>query len=72
MHTMLINKPPDTGSFHCLLYYKPQRSYFPTFHLVLSGSLTSRHPLHQDLEYFPFRPADFVCCAWTAMEKITR
>ncbi|GMT23444.1 hypothetical protein PFISCL1PPCAC_14741, partial [Pristionchus fissidentatus] len=34
MHTMLINKPPDTGS------------------------LTSRHPLHQDLQYFPFRPAD--------------
>ena len=48
MHTMLINKPPDTGS------------------------LTSRHPLHQDLYYFPFRPADKIVCAWTAMEKITR
>jgi len=48
MHTMLINKPPD------------------------SGNLTSRHPLHQDLQYFPFRPADSICCAWTAMEKITR
>uniref|UniRef100_A0A1I7SIC9 phytanoyl-CoA dioxygenase n=1 Tax=Bursaphelenchus xylophilus TaxID=6326 RepID=A0A1I7SIC9_BURXY len=48
MHTMLINKPPD------------------------SGKLTSRHPLHQDLQYFPFRPADFICCAWTAMEKVNR
>jgi hypothetical protein len=24
------------------------------------GTLTSRHPLHQDLYYFPFRPADKV------------
>jgi len=46
VHTMLINKPPD------------------------SGSLTSRHPWHQDLHYFPFRPADRVVAAWTAMEKI--
>lgn len=48
MHTMLINKPPD------------------------SGSLSSRHPLHQDLYYFPFRPAERVVCAWTAMEKVNR
>jgi phytanoyl-CoA hydroxylase len=46
MHTMLINKCPDTGS------------------------LTSRHPLHQDLYYFPFRPIDKIVCAWAAMEKI--
>ncbi|XP_060550910.1 phytanoyl-CoA dioxygenase, peroxisomal-like isoform X2 [Pantherophis guttatus] len=48
MHTMLINKPPDTGK------------------------KTSRHPLHQDLHYFPFRPADRVVCAWTAMQKVDR
>ncbi|KAL1438792.1 hypothetical protein MTO96_047720 [Rhipicephalus appendiculatus] len=48
VHTMLINKPPDTGA------------------------LTSRHPLHQDLYYFPFRPADRIVCAWTALEKVTR
>ena len=36
-----------------------------------TGSLSSRHPLHQDLHYFPFRPADRICAAWTAMEKIT-
>lgn len=48
MHTMLINKPPD------------------------SGSQTSRHPLHQDLYYFPFRPSNRIVCAWTAMEHIHR
>jgi len=36
------------------------------------GIGTSRHPLHQDLWYFPFRPADSIVCAWTAMQKITR
>jgi phytanoyl-CoA hydroxylase len=36
------------------------------------GTLTSRHPLHQDLYYFPFRPANRIVCAWTAMEPITR
>uniref|UniRef100_A0A8D0L2U8 Phytanoyl-CoA dioxygenase, peroxisomal n=1 Tax=Sphenodon punctatus TaxID=8508 RepID=A0A8D0L2U8_SPHPU len=48
MHTMLINKPPD------------------------SGKKSSRHPMHQDLHYFPFRPADCIVCAWTAMERIDR
>ncbi|KAJ9582219.1 hypothetical protein L9F63_003429, partial [Diploptera punctata] len=46
MHTMLINKPPD------------------------SGKMTSIHPLHQDLHYFPFRPADRIVAAWTAMERV--
>ena len=48
VHTMLINKPPD------------------------SGKLTSTHPLHQDLHYFPFRPADRIVAAWTAMEEVTK
>ncbi|XP_061116391.1 phytanoyl-CoA dioxygenase, peroxisomal [Conger conger] len=48
MHTMLINKPPDTGK------------------------KTSRHPMHQDLHYFPFRPVDRIVCAWTAMERVNR
>ncbi|XP_037703813.1 phytanoyl-CoA dioxygenase, peroxisomal-like [Choloepus didactylus] len=48
VHTMLINKPPD------------------------SGKKTSRHPLHQDLHYFPFRPSNHIVCAWTAMEHIDR
>merc|ERR1711863_171873 len=46
MHTMLINKPPD------------------------SGKKTSRHPMHQDLHYFPFRPSNKIVCAWTAMERV--
>lgn len=67
MHTMLINKPP--GNYHqtikrilnirCVVFIDP-------------GSLTSRHPLHQDLYYFPFRPAERIVCAWTAMESINR
>jgi len=44
MHSMLIAKPPD------------------------SGSNSSKHPPHQDLYYFPFRPEDRIVAAWTAME----
>lgn len=28
--------------------------------------------MHQDLHYFPFRPADRIVCSWTAMEKVNR
>ena len=28
-----------------------------------------RHPLHQDLIYFPFRPADSIVGVWTALES---
>uniref|UniRef100_A0A8D2QPS7 Phytanoyl-CoA dioxygenase, peroxisomal n=2 Tax=Zosterops lateralis melanops TaxID=1220523 RepID=A0A8D2QPS7_ZOSLA len=45
MHTMLINKLPD------------------------SEMQTFLHPMHQDLHYFPFRPASRIVCAWTAMER---
>lgn len=34
--------------------------------------MTSRHPLHQDLYYFPFRPENKIICAWTALETINR
>lgn len=30
-----------------------------------------RHPLHQDLLYFPFRPADAIVGCWTALERTT-
>lgn len=46
MHTMMINKPPDTGI----------------------GS--SRHPPHQDLWYFPFRPINRIVACWTALQKM--
>lgn len=36
------------------------------------GKGTSRHPLHQDLLYFPFRPTERIVAAWTAMEKVSR
>jgi phytanoyl-CoA hydroxylase len=31
-----------------------------------------RHPLHQDLLYFGFRPGDAVVGTWTALEAVTR
>jgi len=31
-----------------------------------------RHPLHQDLLYFPFGPADRIVASWTALEEVTR
>ena len=31
--------------------------------------ISFRHPPHQDLYYFPFRPADKIVAAWTAIEK---
>jgi phytanoyl-CoA hydroxylase len=32
----------------------------------------ARHPLHQDLLYFGFRPADAMLGTWTALEPVTR
>merc|ERR1711970_368221 len=34
------------------------------------GFKSSRHPPHQDLWYFPYRPADRIIGSWTALEKI--
>lgn len=44
VHSMLIAKPPD------------------------SGTNSSKHPPHQDLYYFPFRPTNRIVAAWTAIE----
>jgi len=35
-------------------------------------NVDGRHPLHQDLLYFPFRPADRIVASWTAMTRITK
>ncbi len=51
---------PDIRAVHTMLINKPPDA----------GTETSRHPLHQDLHYFPFRPADRIVAAWTAMEHI--
>jgi len=34
------------------------------------GLGSSRHPPHQDLWYFPFRPAEKIVASWTAMQHI--
>ena len=53
---------PDIKSVHSMLINKPPDP----------GTLTSRHPLHQDLHYFPFRPANRMVCSWTAMERVDK
>jgi len=49
----------DIKSIHSMLINKPP-------------DLDGRHPLHQDLLYFPFRPADSIVASWTALEPCTR
>jgi len=53
---------PNVKAVHTMLINKPPDP----------GSMSSRHPLHQDLYYFPFRPADKIVCSWTAMERADR
>ncbi|KAG7454640.1 hypothetical protein MATL_G00261830 [Megalops atlanticus] len=53
---------PNIMAMHTMLINKPPDA----------GKKTSRHPMHQDLHYFPFRPADRIVCAWTAMERVDR
>ncbi|XP_013138455.1 PREDICTED: phytanoyl-CoA dioxygenase, peroxisomal-like isoform X3 [Papilio polytes] len=43
---------------HCMFINKP------------AGTL--RHPPHQDLWYFPFRPADKIVASWTAVDRVRR
>jgi phytanoyl-CoA hydroxylase len=50
---------PDVKSIHNMLINKPP-------------GVDGRHPLHQDLLYFPFRPADKIVATWTALEPCTR
>ncbi len=49
----------EVFSLHTMLINKPP-------------NVDGRHPLHQDLLYFPFRPADKIVAAWTALEPVTR
>nr|XP_027204863.1 probable phytanoyl-CoA dioxygenase [Dermatophagoides pteronyssinus] len=53
---------PNILAIHSMLINKPPDA----------GTKSSRHPLHQDLHYFPMRPADRIVGTWTAMEKITK
>ncbi len=49
----------DMKSIHNMLINKPP-------------GVDGRHPLHQDLLYFPFRPAEKIVATWTALESCTR
>ncbi|XP_070558703.1 phytanoyl-CoA dioxygenase, peroxisomal-like [Ptychodera flava] len=53
---------PNIRAMHTMLINKPPDP----------GTMSSRHPMHQDLHYFPFRPADRIVCSWTAMERVHR
>jgi len=53
---------PNIRTVHTMLINKP-----PDL-----GIGSSRHPPHQDLWYFPFRPADAIVCSWTAMQHINK
>ncbi len=50
---------PDIQSIHTMLINKPP-------------NVDGRHPLHQDLVYFPFRPMDKIVASQTALEPMTR
>ncbi|XP_076469348.1 phytanoyl-CoA dioxygenase, peroxisomal-like [Babylonia areolata] len=52
----------DVLAMHTMLINKPPDA----------GKKTSRHPMHQDLHYFPFRPAERIVCSWTAMQRVNR
>ena len=49
----------EVFSIHTMLINKPP-------------GVDGRHPLHQDLLYFPFRPAEKIVATWTALESVTR
>jgi phytanoyl-CoA hydroxylase len=49
----------DVQTIHTMLINKPP-------------NVDGRHPLHQDLLYFPFRPADRIVASWTALERTTK
>ncbi|XP_012285804.1 probable phytanoyl-CoA dioxygenase isoform X2 [Orussus abietinus] len=53
---------PNVMAMHSMYIAKPPDS----------GSGSSWHPPHQDLYYFPFRPADRIVAAWTAIEPATK
>lgn len=51
---------PNITAAHSMLINKPP----------YSDEGASLHPMHQDLHYFPFRPAHKIVASWTAMEHI--
>lgn len=52
---------PNIKSIHSMLIHKPP-----------NVGDSGRHPFHQDLYYFPMRPAERIAGIWTAMERVDR
>ena len=50
---------PNIKTSHNMLINKPP-------------NVDGRHPLHHDLLFFPFRPADKIVATWTALEHVNR
>ncbi|KAF5305414.1 hypothetical protein FQR65_LT18703 [Abscondita terminalis] len=53
---------PNISCCHSLLINKPPNSEVDA----------SRHPMHQDLFFFPFRPDNYLVACWTAMQTVTK
>ncbi|KAK4874187.1 hypothetical protein RN001_013547 [Aquatica leii] len=51
---------PNISCCHSIFMNKPPNS----------EKDSSRHPMHQDLYFFPFRPANSVVASWTAVEYV--
>jgi phytanoyl-CoA hydroxylase len=50
---------PDLFTLHTMLINKPP-------------NVDGRHPLHQDIIYFPYRPGDRIVGTWTALDRATK
>ena len=53
---------PNMRAMHTMLINKPPDV----------GTGSSRHPPHQDLWYFTFRPINRIVCLWSALQPISR
>lgn len=50
----------------------PQLLFVNSMVITKPPGVDGRHPMHQDLLYFGFRPGDRVLGTWTALEDVTR
>jgi len=50
----------------------PELLFVNSMIITKPPGVDGRHPLHQDLLYFGFRPGDAVVGTWTALEPVTR
>lgn len=69
IHSMLIAKPPDIG-FGSSRFVTVKKAWNIVIwrHAAKERDYSLRHPPHQDMYYFPLKPADSIVAAWTAME----